>query len=379
MKIAMLNKRKERPIRIAKIMGKHVTGGIKSVIMNYYEHIDRESIQFDFIVDSDSPLKDYSDIERLGGRVFEIPPVKNLLGHIYECYKIFKRENYLIAHGYVNTLNVFPMFSAMMAGVPVRIAENLSTAHPGEKKTALKKLLRPFAKVFPTHLSANSKFSGEWIYGSKSMDKCKVFYNAIDLDKFKYEVPLREKTRAEYGWNDKFVIGHIGRYEYQKNHNLLIDIFAELRNKDSSAILALIGYGNLKEEIFRKIERLGLKDYVVDLGGREDIAQFYNAMDCFILPSFYEGLPVVGIEAQATGLPCVISSEVTKETQITDIVDFVDLLAPPGKWADTILKWKSYKRKDVGEQITASGYNIVCEANMLKEYYIESLEASWRK
>ncbi len=372
----LLKRKKDRPIRVAQIMGKHVTGGIRSVIMNYYEHIDRGNIQFDFIVDSDSPLKDYSEIERLGGRVFEIPPVKNLFGHIYQCYKILKREKYLIAHGYVNTLNVFPMFAAMLAGVPVRIAENLSTAHPGEKKTTLKNILRPFAKVFPTHLSANSKFSGEWIYGTKSMDKCKVFYNAINLDKFKYDISLREKTREKYGWQNKFVVGHIGRYEYQKNHDYLIDIFAQIHKKESTAVLALIGYGNLKAEIFAKINRLGLSENVVDLGGREDIAQFYNAMDCFVLPSFYEGLPVVGIEAQATGLPCVISSEVTKETQITDIVDFVDLRTPPEIWADTVLKWKPYKRKDVGEQITASGYNIIREAHLLKEYYTDSLEGS---
>lgn len=357
-------------------MGKHVTGGIKSVIMNYYENIDRDAIQFDFIVDSDSPLKDYSDIERLGGRVFEIPPVQQLWGHIFECYKILKRENYLIAHAYVNTLNVFPMFAAMLAGVPVRIAENLSTAHQGEKKTKIKNILKPFCKLFPTYLAANSKFSGKWLYGAKYMDKCKVLYNAIDLDKFHYDPELRETTRAVYGWEGKFVIGHIGRYHYQKNHEFLIDIFNEVHKLDDSTILVLIGYGSLKDSIFKKIARLGLTDYVVDLGGREDIAQFYNAMDCFVLPSFYEGLPVVGIESQATGVPCVMSTEVTSETKITDVAEFISLDESDEEWAIKILKWKSFQRKCVDEQITESGYNIKNEVHLLKKYYLEAIEVS---
>lgn len=370
----MKKKKTEYPVRVAQIMGKHVTGGIKSVIMNYYNNIDRSKIQFDFIVDSDSPLKDYSEIEALGGRVFEIPPVKHLWGHINVCRKILKREQYPIAHAYVNTLNVFPMFAAFLAGVPVRIAENLSTAHAGEKKTILKMVLKPFACIFPTHLAANSVYSAEWLYGKKRLKKCKILYNAIDLNAYCFDPELRQATRDQYNWNGKFVIGHIGRYHYQKNHSFLIDIFEQVHKKDPDAVLALIGYGNLKEEIFEKIKQKGLTDYVVDLGGREDIAQFYNAMDCFVLPSFYEGLPVVGIEAQATGLPCVISTEVTKETKITDLVDFVSLKESPQRWAKVILKWKDYKRKDVSADITKNGYNIVKEAHLLQEYYLKCLK-----
>lgn len=366
-------KETQRPVRVAQIMGKHVTGGIKSVIMNYYENIDRDAIQFDFIVDSDSPLKDYSDIEKLGGRVFEIPRVQNPWGHIFKCRKILKRENYKIVHAYVNTLNVFPMLAAKLAGVPVRIAENLSTAHPGEKKTKVKNILKHFCKWFPTHLAANSKFSGEWLYGVKDMYKCKILYNAIDLDKFNYDVELREVTRTAYGWDGKFVIGHIGRYDYQKNHEFLIDIFNEVHKLDDSAIQILIGYGNRKDSIFEKIARLGLTDYVVDLGRREDIAQFYNAMDCFILPSFYEGLPVVGIESQATGLPCVMSTEVTSEAKITDVAEFISLDESAEVWAKRILQWKSYKRKRVEDQVTVSGYNIKNEVHLLKEYYLDAL------
>lgn len=367
---------KAEPIRVAQIMGKHVTGGIKSVIMNYYENIDREVIQFDFFVDSDSPLKDYSDIEKMGGRVYEIPPVKNLFGHINECRKILKRENYQIVHCYVNTLNVFPVFAAKLAGVPIRISENLSTAHAGKKKTAIKKILKPMSKWFPTHLAANSKYSGVWLYGKKDMDngKIKVLRNGILLEKFKYDVELRDATRKEYNLCGKFVLGHIGRYHYQKNHEFLIDIFNEVHKLDSSAMLLLVGYGELKDDIFEKIKRLGLSDNVIDLGGREDIAQFYNAMDCFVLPSFYEGLPVVGIEAQATGLPCVFSSEVTDETKITDNVEFISLDRSAADWAQAIMKYKGIERKGFEKQLIASGYDIKTEAKKLQAYYVEALK-----
>ncbi|CQR70537.1 Putative glycosyltransferase EpsF [Sporomusa ovata DSM 2662] len=364
----------ERPIRVAVVMGKHVTGGTKSVIMNYYENINRNVIQFDFIVDSNSPLKDYSNIERLGGHVYEIPPVKHLWGHIFKCRKILKRENYLIVHGYVNTLNIFSMLAAKLAGVPVRIAENLSTAHAGEKKTIIKYILKPFAKWFPTHLAANSRYAAEWLYGKQALSDCRILHNAIDLEKYHYDETLRKITRDAYGLNGKFVIGHIGRYYYQKNHEFLIDIFNEVHKKDESAVLLLIGYGELKRHIFEKIQRLGLTEYVVDLGAREDIVQFYNAMDCFVLPSFYEGLPVVGIEAQAVGVPCLMSTEVTSETKITDVAEFISLDKPAAVWAEKILKWKGYQRKRLDDQVTSNGYNIKNEVYLLEAYYLNAIK-----
>lgn len=362
-----------KPLRAIQIMGKHTTGGIKTVIMNYYEHIDRNEVQFDFIVDKNSPIKNYSDIESLGGKVYEVTSLKNPFAYLHQCRRIFRKNDYLVVHGYVNTLNVFPMFAAFLAGVPVRISENLSTGHPGEKKTIVKNILRRFSRIFPTHIAANSVYSGEWMYKKKHMDKCRIIRNGIDLDKFSYNPTLREKIRNEYGWQDKFVVGHIGRYQYQKNHNFLIDVFEQVHKKCPEAILALIGYGDLKEEIFAKIEKLGLTDFVVDLGGREDIALFYNAMNCFVLPSFYEGLPVVGIEAQATGLPCIMSDEITHETEITDNVSFIGLDKSADVWADAVLRHRTFERKDVSAQVTQNGYNIVTEAAALQQYYSDCL------
>ena len=364
-----------KPIRIAVFMGKHTTGGIKSVIMNYYRHINRQNIQFDFFVDNDSPLKDYSDIKKLGGRVYEIPPTKNPIGFIISAVKTLKKEKYLIVHGYLNTLNVFPMIAGRIAGVPVRIAENLSTAHPGESKTKIKNLLKPFAKLFVTDMAANSKYAAEWLYGKKNLDKCKIIYNALDLDVYHYDENLRIKKRQELGIENNFVIGHIGRYEYQKNHDFLIDIFNEVHEIEPKSKLLLVGYGSLKEHIFKKIETLGLKEFVIDCGATENIAELYNAMDCFVLPSFYEGLPVVGIEAQAMDLPCVFSSEITKETKILDCFEFVDLSNDAETWADKILAYKDMVREDVSEQVTKHGYNIIYEADNLEKFYFNCLNS----
>lgn len=369
----------EKPLRIALVMGKYVTGGIKSVMMNYYNHIDREQVQFDFLVDDDSPIKDYSEIEKLGGRVYEIPSLKHPIRNIRACIKILTDGKYLCVHGYINTLNVFPMFAGKIAGVPVRIAENLSTAHPGERKTVLKNILKPFSRVFPTHLAANSKYAAEWLYGANGSSKCKIIYNALNLEQFKYDPVLRQEKRTKMGIEGCFVLGHIGRYHYQKNHEFLIDIFSAVYKRDSSARLILIGYGVLKDHIFEKIASLGLTDVVIDGGATENIMPYYNAMDCFVLPSFYEGLPVVGIEAQATGVPCVMSSEVTSETGITDCAQFIGLDKSAEYWADQILKWKQYNRVDVRQQITEHGYNILNEAKKLEQYYFKCLSETGNK
>lgn len=363
------------PLRVAQIMGKHTAGGIKSVIMNYYKGIDKSKIQFDFFVDDNSPNKDYRAILKEGGRVFEIPSVsKHPVKHVKALSAILKKEHIRIVHGYLNTLNPFSMLAAKLAGCPVRIAENLSTAHSGERKTLIKNILKPFGRWFATNLAANSVFSGIWLYGEKSFQKgeIQIFRNGIDLDAFHYDPHLRAATRKQYNLEGKFVVGHIGRYQYQKNHNFLIDIFREIHLQDETACLMLIGYGDLKSAVFEKIQHLDLEDCVLDLGGREDIVQFYNAMDCFVLPSLYEGLPVVGIEAQATGLPCVFSSEVTHETQITSNVDYIDLDTPAKVWAETILKWKMHQRAVSQDQIIIAGYDIKTEAHTLETYYLQN-------
>lgn len=251
------------PIRVAQVMGKMLYGGTESVIMNYYRYIDRSKIQFDFIADSDSvmPIPRKDEIESLGGRVFIVPPYQRLHEYIPALVRLFKEQNYQIVHAHLNTINIFPMYAAKKAGVPVRISHNHSTAGKGEtKKNILKYTLRPFAKIYPTHYAACSRLAGEWLFGKKAMEQGKVtiFNNAIELDKFRYNEQVRKEVRKELGISDdKFVIGHVGRVCYQKNQDFLIDIFEKVYEQNPNAILLMVGEGEDLERIKERVRNLG--------------------------------------------------------------------------------------------------------------------------
>ncbi len=367
--------KKEEPIRVAHIIGKWLGGGVEAVVMNYYRHIDRKKIQFDFLCDEDSTNIPYEEIEQLGGRVILIPPYQKVFKYQKELIRIFKENNYKIVHSHINTLSVFPLRAAKKAGVKVRIAHSHSTTNKKEwKKNLLKQVLRPFSKVYATDYMCCSELAGRWLFGDKAYNSKKVYLlnNAIDLDKFKYNESLRKKKRKELGISDDtLVIGHIGRFIAQKNHTFLIDIFNELHKKNPSSLLLLIGQGPLKEEIKNKIKELKLNDSVRFLGQRNDVNELYQAFDVFCLPSLYEGLPVVGVEAQASGLLCILSNAMTKETKVLNITKFISLNNTPEEWADSILDdVKRYKRIDTSKKMTSKSFNIKEEAKKLEKYYL---------
>ena len=346
-----LNKMEEQPIRVAQIMGKWLGGGVESVVMNYYRHINREKIQFDFICDNDSTDIPYEEIEKLGGKVILIPPYQKIIKYHKELKKVLKDGKYKIVHSHINTLSVFSLFAAKCAGVPVRIAHSHSTTNKKEKKkNLLKQVLRPFSKVFATDYMCCSELAGRWLFGNKEYDKGNVYLlnNAIDLDQFKYNEQIRKEKRKELGIDDDtLVIGHVGRFVEQKNHRFLIDIFHEVHKQKENSILLLAGQGPLMEEMKEKVKILGIEDSVKFLGQRNDINELYQAFDVFCLPSLYEGLPVVGVEAQASGLLCFFSEDMTKETKALESTEFMPLSQSTEKWADKILKSiDNFKRKD---------------------------------
>lgn len=368
--------KKKEPIRIAQIMGKWVGGGVEAVVMNYYRHIDREKIQFDFICDDDSTCIPKEEIESLGGKVILIPPYQKVLKYHKELKKILKYGQYKIVHSHINALSVFSLWAAKSAKVPVRIAHSHSTSNKKEwKKTLLKNILRPFSKVFATDYFCCSELAGRWLFGNKTYDQGKVYLlnNAIDVDKFKYNEKIRKEKRKELHIKDKdLVIGHIGRFVKQKNHEFLIDVFNEIHKQNKNTILLLAGEGPLKEEIETKVKILGLEKNVKFLGQRKDANELYQAMDAFVLPSLYEGLPVVGVEAQAAGLPCFFSTDMTKETKVLQTTKFISLIHTPQYWAKEILKQlNSYTRIDTEKEITKNNFNIKVEATKLIDKYEE--------
>ena len=381
-----MNNKNNEPLRVAQVIGKWLGGGVESVIMNYYRHIDHNKIQFDFICDEDSTCIPREEIEKLGGKVIVVPPYQKLNKYLKELKRIFKENKYQIVHSNINALSVFPLYAAKKAGVPVRIAHSHSTSNKKEwKKTLLKNVLRPFSKVYATDYFACSELAGRWLFGNKTFEQGKVtiINNAIDLDKFKYDEKIRKEKRKELGINDDtLVIGHIGRFVAQKNHTFLIDIFTEIFKENSNSVLLLAGEGPLKDEIQNKVKELGLEENVKFLGQRKDANELYQAFDVFLLPSLYEGLPVVGVEAQAAGLLCVLSDDMTKETKIIDSTIFMSLKEKTCAWTNTLLeRFNDFERKNTEIEISDNGFNIERESNKLEYKYLEmsSIENQIRK
>lgn len=362
-------------IRVAQIVGKWVGGGVEAVVMNYYRNIDHSKIQFDFICDDDSTNIPYEEIEKLGGKIILIPPYQKPIKYHNELKRVLKEGNYRIVHSHINTLSVFSLWAAKSAGVPVRIAHNHSTTNKAEwKKNLMKQALKPFAKTFSNRYFACTEHAGRWLFGDKDFDAGKVFVmnNAIDLDKFKYDEKIRAKVRKELKIDEgTIVIGHIGRFMKQKNHDYLIDIFKDFHDKNPDSKLVLVGQGPLMDEIKNKVSSLFLNDDVLFLGQRTDANEIYQAMDLFLFPSLYEGLGMVAVEAQCSGLPCVASTEVPEIAKVTDSMSFVDLAEPVDVWSKEMEKQlKSAKREDKIAEVSKYGYNIKEEAKKLEKKYL---------
>lgn len=358
--------------RVAIIMGKMHSGGKKNLVMEYYRHIDRSKIQFDFICDRDSNAIPTDEIENLGGRLYIIPPYQNIIANIKAIKKICKENNYKIVHGYNGTMNVFGLYAAWRGGVKIRINESISMAHNSDKKTILKNILKPFSRCFSTHYMANGEVCGKWQFGKLyDAGKVAIFKTVINTNENKYKPDLRTQCRKEFGLENNIVVGHIGRLTAQKNTLFIIDIFNEIAKIEDKAKLLIIGDGDLREAMLDKIKDYGLEDKVIYLGRREDIKQFYNAMDCFLLPSLYEGLPVVGVEAESCGLPIFFSTEIPEESSpCNDLGVFVGLNQSSKEWAQMILKKiREIKRIDHSDEVKRAGFDSVTEAGKLLKYY----------
>lgn len=362
----------KKPVIVAQIMGKWIGGGVESVIMNYYRHLDHTKVQFDFICDEDSTRIPYDEIKKLGGRVFLVPKYQKLPKYLKALEDLFRKNQYRIVHSNVNTLSVFPLYAAKKAGVPVRISHSHSTSNPKEwKRNIIKNILRPFSKKYATDYFACSELAGRYLFGNKTFDRgeVKIIHNAIDLEKFKFNPIARKKLRKDLGIKEETVIiGHVGRFVKQKNHDFLIDVFNEYHAKNPDSKLLLIGTGPLEEKIKAKVEKLDLSDSVLFLGQREDTNKLYSAMDFFCLPSLYEGLGMVLIEAQMNGLPCLASDKVPKEAKITENIDFI------------VFDIKEFVKKIHTERIESNiglleKYNIINNISSLESIYLNQIDS----
>lgn len=375
----------EKKIKVIHITEKLQAGGIENFIMNIYRNINREKFHFDFLVTRNENEFFEDEISKLGGKKFVIDCDKNenvfmrVLKESKEIEKFLKNNKYDVVHIHSGTpLRVFYLRAAKRAGVKKRIYHSHSAEVKGPHKALkLKKILfnifKRFFEFYGTDFLACSNWAAKWMYTNKMIknNKVSVINNGIDTNKFKYNKKTRNEYRKILSIEDKTkAICHIGRFNHQKNHTFLIDIFKELSVLDEDFYLYLLGEGELKCEIEEKVKRLHLEKKVKFLGVRNDVDSVMQAMDLLLLPSNYEGLPVVAIEAQASGLPIVCSNTVTDELCITNNVTMISLKLNPSEWAYKIINiFKMFKRTDTSEYIIKNGYDIKNTVKKIESIY----------
>ena len=364
------------PIRVAHVMGKMVGGRVEAVVMNYYRHIDRSKVQFDFLVDADSTMVPREEIESLGGRVFVIPPYQEIFSYQRELIALFKRESWRIVHSHINTLSVFPLRAAKRAGVPIRIAHSHATMGRGEaKRNVIKMILRLFANVYPTNRVACSLYAGKWLFGKRA--SFVVIPNAVNLEKFRFDRSSRSAVRQEWGVDEHCcVIGNLGRMERTKNQSFLIDTFARLHVAHPDSFLVIAGSGSLRCSLEQRVNELGLGDCVLFTGQIDDVSCLYQGMDVFVLPSLYEGFGIALLEAQISGVPCVASDRVSREVVLSNRCRLISLESNSDFWASAIWsQFDSCSRKEIVDD-ELNRFNIEIASVKLEDFYLKLVEGA---
>lgn len=366
------------PIRVLNLFTIMDRGGAETMVMNYYRHIDRKKVQFDFLVHREQRGAYDDEIEALGGRIYRMYPIypQNFARYKHDIRAFFKAHpEYRIIHSHMSELGYFAFKEAAKQGVPVRICHAHNAPHGFDMKMIMRGYFKKRMMPYLTHLFMCGVESGRWLYGKKNESQFIMLNNAIDAAAYTYNPAKRAEMRRQLGLTDELVVGHVGRFNPQKNHPFLLAIFAALLKKEPNAVLLLVGGGNDMPKIQAKAQELGIAERVRFLGVRSDVADLMQAMDVFVFPSLYEGLPVTMVEAQASGLPCLISDKVPSECIITDgLTEVIPLSESPDTWAKKILVKRGTPRTDRRAEIAAHGFNITTEAVKLQEFYISAYE-----
>lgn len=360
-------------IRILQCVNNMHRAGLETMLMNYYRHMDRDKIQFDFL--THRPDKsDYDDeIESYGGKVYYAP---RLYPQNYPAYFRYMKEffsghpEYVIVHSHIDSMSYLPLLAAKKAGVPVRIAHSHNTSLDIDFKYILKEYFRwrlPYAAT--DYLACGTK-AGQYMFGNREF---KVIPNAIDTSEFRFDPAARETVRRSLGVEDQYVIGSVGRLTNQKNLPFLMEVFREICKRERKAVLLIIGGGEQEESLKGLAQKYGIQDRVQFLGVRSDVGNLYQAMDVFVMPSLYEGLPVVGVEAQVSDLQCVFSNKITREIRLSDKAHFLSLARPASDWAEYILRLQA-SQKERTAAFNCNQYDIENAYKILEQYYLEKYQ-----
>ena len=365
----------EKKIRVLHVVTIMNLGGIETFLMTLYRNIDRTKIQFDFLVHRTEVGFFDKEVKMLGGRIFHASAMnpKNYFKYKKELESFLRNSDYKIIHSHLNANSSVVLGAAKKIGIPIRI----SHSHIDKTTNGLKGLIKNFNKIFINKVSTNrfacSEKAGAWLFGKQG--DFTVFNNSIDTSRFKFDLSTREKLRDELSISqDCLLIGNVARFNYQKNHNFQIDVFYELLKIQKNAKLLLIGEGELQDEIKNKVKHLGIEDSVIFTGAIGNANDYFNAMDIFLFPSKFEGLGIVGIEAQANGLPVLMNDQLPPELNQTDLVYRLSLEAPLNLWVKQIqiIQNLNINRSIYSDQLLEKGYDIKKNAEYLENFYLKA-------
>ncbi len=360
-------------IRVLQVVTHMNQGGLETMLMNYYRSIDREILQFDFLTHRPYDGDYGEEIKKMGGKIYHLPALNPFNRKYKKALCLFFRSHpeYKIVHVHQDCLSGVVLKTAKECGVKIRIAHSHNANQDKNLKYLIKYYYMRMIPDYATKLFACSVEAGKWMFRGADFQ---VFNNAIYSEKYIYSSELKKKMRDEFGIaQSDLVIGHVGRFSPQKNHSFLIDIFYQIKQREHSAKLLLVGNDTDENavKIKEKIETYGLKDSVIFTGLRKDIYKVMQAMDVFIFPSIYEGFGIVALEAQASGLPCLISDKVPIECKVTDKVQQISLSDGTNIWAEqAIIAAKKNVRCDTSGEIKLAGYDIKENAKWLQNFYL---------
>lgn len=368
-----------QPVRVLNLFTIMNRGGAETMMMNYYRKIDRTKVQFDFMVHRQEKGAYDDEIEALGGRIYRMCPIypQNIIKYRKMLNVFFdEHKEYKIIHSHMSELGFFVFSVAQQNGIPVRIchAHNtpvfFSETFVEKIKRLPREILARMIRRITTDFFACSLDSGNWLFGKNK--HIILMKNALDVSRFVYKKDEAAIIKKKYHWENKFIVGHVGRFCPQKNHQFLIDIFYEIQKERPDSILILFGEGELKEQIQHKVKNLALEDKVIFMGNRSDVCTFYQAFDAFLFPSLYEGFGNVLLEAQAAGVMSYTSKDVVPNVVcVTSLLNYIPLSYSPSEWKNIILRQGDYEKRDMTKIIQRSGYDITENALWLCNFYLK--------
>ena len=376
----MIN-RESRRLRVLQVGMTRNLGGIETYLIEQFRHLDKSKIDYDFVnITGEYSICYEDEILASGSKIFKVVSRhKNPLLHYWQWFNILLQNKGVYDVIVLNTNSleyVFPLVLGKVFGIPVRVIHSHNSGFENKQGLARRLLVGMNKKLLAWSANlrfACSQFAGQWMFKDNPYH---VIYNAIDIHKYDADLIVREETRNALGLHTELTLLHVGRFSYQKNHSFLLDIFKEVHRIQPDSVLLLVGdtteESEFLTEVKRKIKAYGLENVVRLLGRRDDVNKIMQAADVLVMPSFFEGLTVVGIEAQASDLPLLLSDTVTKELGLLPSTQFISLEAGPTAWAEAIVNSKQHNRQSRYEELKAAGYDIGNETERVEKLLIEA-------